>query len=526
MFYSSSYNYEFNDCVSKGACSVSPALSSMQEVMLILLRQIAFYLLKLKEFLVCKDDITKSVISEIALIDAAKDLSELQILKNFSLQYSNLLSLRKEYLQLCREKGEDCNDLKHLIKLSPKTGLSEILKRGDKEYLQKYKKLSTGQKYNAEILTAIMKSVCVNLISLYEYGSDCEYASDNVLEALNIFNSVKVDRNAILKYTDLLSKIDVELLKLLKKAQQKVFGDIDETEVSCSTRIGKAILVSGSNLEDLKNVLEYVKESDIDVYTNGNLLIAHAFPYFKNCKNLKGHFGTGFISTILDFATFPCSILLTKNETQNIEYLYRGRLFTTDVIAPKGVAQIVNNDFSTLINSANQAKGFAKGHERDSVCVGVNSDKLNHFIDKVVLEEYKNLFIVGHSNLTLKQKDYFKKFFEILPEKSGVISFSYNPYMENVLVLNLGNDYPQIYGVLQRVFEKIPVDTPKVAFFLTKCDVNSLSNIINLKNEGAKNIFLSDCSPTVINPSVLNVFNKQYNINAITNPEDDLKLLK
>ena len=35
--------------------------------------------------------------------------------------------------------------------------------------------------------------------------------------------------------------------------------------------------------------------------------------YFKQFKNLKGHFGTGVNSTILDFATFPGAILLTKN---------------------------------------------------------------------------------------------------------------------------------------------------------------------------------------------------------------------
>ena len=65
----------------------------------------------------------------------------------------------------------------------------------------------------------------------------------------------------------------------------------------------------------------------------------------------------------------------------------------------------------------------------------------------------------------------------------------------------------------------------KLAFFLTKCDVNSLSNIINLKNRGAKNIFLSDCPPLVINPAILQAFTKLFEINKITNPKDDLALL-
>ena len=142
MFYNSTNGFEYNDCISKGACSVSPNISSMQEVMFILLRQIAYYLIKLKEFDICKEDVIFDVISEIALIDAAKDLSEAQILDAFSKQYINLVKCRKEYLKICKEKDVQCDDLKNLMKFSPKTSLSSILKRGDKEFIHKYKKFN------------------------------------------------------------------------------------------------------------------------------------------------------------------------------------------------------------------------------------------------------------------------------------------------------------------------------------------------------------------------------------------------
>lgn len=526
MFYNSSNSFEYNDCVSRGACSVSPAVSSMQEVMLILLRQISYYLLKLKEFNTEKKDITYALIAQIAMFDAVKDLSEYQILNIFSSMYENLVELRKDYLKLCKEREEQCHDLKNLLKFSQATTLSVILKKGDKEFLAKYKKLNTNKKYTAEILTAVMKSVCQNIVSLYEFGCECEYASDNVLEGLNIFNSSKIDFDAIKKYTEILSKIDIELLKLLKRSQENSFGKVIKTDVSASTIPNKAILVSGSNLNDLKNILEFTKDTDIDIYTNGNLLIAHAFPYFQNFHNLKGHFGSGTLNSILDFATFPGAILLTKNETQNIEYLYRGRLFTTDDIAPKGVSQIIGNDFSPLVDSAMQAKGFAKGRQKSPINVGFYESQFNDFIDNLIAKNFDYLFIIGHTNLSMQKNDYFKKFFSIMPENTFAISFSYNPNKDNVFTINLCNDYPQIYGVLQKVFEKIPVNSEKLAFLLTKCDVNSFSNIINLKNEGAKNIFLSDCPPTVINPSVLSAFNKIYDIYPITTPEEDLKIFK
>ena len=82
MYYNS--GFEYNDCIAKGACSISPNISSMQEVMYILLRQTAYYLTRLEKLGIRQAEIIKALISEIALIDAAKDLSEAQILDSFS----------------------------------------------------------------------------------------------------------------------------------------------------------------------------------------------------------------------------------------------------------------------------------------------------------------------------------------------------------------------------------------------------------------------------------------------------------
>ncbi len=525
MFYNSFKNNEYNNCTAKGACSISPNISSMQEVMFIILRQIAYYLLKLIEFGIYKNEIIEDLISEISVIDGAKDLSEVQILDSFSKQYLNLVSSRKEYLKICKEKNSNCNDLKNLIKLSPKTSLANILKKGDKEFIQKYKKLNFSQKYYAEILLAIIKSVSVNLSNLYEHNSDYYGIAKEVLIALNLFNLNRVSTEKFKDEMYTLAKCDEKLLNLIGIAQVKYFGELIQTKVSYSTRPNKAILVSGSNLEDLKLVLENAKNEDLDIYTNGNLLIAHAFPYFNNFKNLVGHYGNGTFNTILDFATFPGAILLTKNEAQNVEYLYRGRLFTTDDVAPKGVIKIENKNFAPLIDSAMQAKGFAKGQQRSSVVVGYNEKSFIKEINKIVEKDPERIFIIGHTELTIDVKDYFNKFFSIMPQNTYAISFSYDPKLPNVVTINLANDYALIYRALNKIFKKIPIESDKLAFFLTKCDVNSLSNIINLKNKGAKNIFLSDCSPLVINPAILNAFAKLFDINKITNPKDDLAKL-
>ncbi len=525
MFYNSFNNNEYNDCVLKGACSISPNLSSMQEVMYILLRQIAYYLIKLENSNVTMQDVMKEVITEIAIIDALKDFSETQILALFSKQYSNLVKCRKEYLKVCKETNIQPVDLKNIIKLSSQTNLSSLLKRGDKEFLQKYKKFSFEKKYFAEILLSVIRSVSINLVTLFELGQFPSSSVYDVLKALDLFNRAKLAPEQLKYYANILAKRDVVLLSLINKSQVQNYGELSKNQVSFSTRINKAIMVSGSNLADLKAVLEAVDGKNIDVYTNGNLIIAHAFPYFKNSKNLIGHFGSGTFTTILDFATFPGAILLTKNEAQNIEYLYRGRLFTTDDITPKGVVKILDNNFTPLLDSALQAKGFAKGQNRKSLTIGYDESEFEKYIDKMVSSNPRMIFIVGHSELSMSETEYYKKFFDIMPENTYAISFSYNPNLENVFTINLANDYALIYKALSQIFTKIPINSEKLSFFITKCDVNSLSNIINLKNNGAKNIFLSDCPSLVINPAVLKTFLKVFDVHNITDPEKDISLL-
>ena len=215
---------------------------------------------------------------------------------------------------------------------------------------------------------------------------------------------------------------------------------------------------------------------------------------------------------MLDFATFPGAILLTKNEIQNIEYLYRGRLFSTDNIIPVGISKLKNKDFQPLIESALQAKGFAKGQTRTSKIIGYNIQDLDTKLDKLISNNPKNIYIIGFSDLRADNLNYFKSFFSDFNDNDCAISFSYNPNKNNVLHINLAYDYPMFNYVMEKIFEKIPVNSDNLNIYLAKCDINSISNIIYLKNRGVKNISILPCPPYVINPSVLKVFMKIYDI--------------
>ncbi|MBQ3819057.1 hypothetical protein II810_01280, partial [bacterium] len=430
MFYNSSN--EYNDCTAHGACSIAPDISSMYEIMLILFRQISFYIINLKAIGIDKSDTIYSLIEKIASIDNIKELSQSQILDLLLFLYNDFQNCKNEYKNKCKSLEIKPKSIKNIINITPQTSISTILKLGEKEFLNKYKNKDTEKKYLQEILVSVIRSTAINLLNFKEFSCDCSDTADMAVSGLNLLN-LRISAQNIKLFIDKLALCNIELLSRINRFRQEKFGMPQTVEVSLSTRQNKAIMVSGNNLNDLSNLLEYTKDKDIDIYTNGSLLIAHTYPYFRNFKNLIGHFGNDVINTMLDFATFPGAILLTKNEIQNIEYLYRGRLFSTDNIIPVGISKLKNKDFQPLIESALQAKGFAKGQTRTSKIVGYNIQDLDTNLDKLISNNPKNIYIIGFSDLRADNLNYFKSFFSDFNDNDCAISFSYNPNKNNVL---------------------------------------------------------------------------------------------
>lgn len=528
MFYGySSNNFDYNECNSRGACSVSPNIVSLQTIMLSTLAQISYYISNFKGFDKCDKDKILFIIKQITTLDSLKEYTESQILDTLRLEFDYLNDIYKD----CSCQNKIIKSPKLLFEITPDIKISKLIKDVEQKYIKKYRDENSKSKYINEILIAVLKSISNNILTYYELSELHNESSEQVIIALDLLNKTKVSPRKVKSSIDKLSQLNIELLKLIYDEKLKKFGEISETDTSFSTTKGKAILVSGSDLNELYSLLEYSKDKkEFDIYTNGDLIIAHAFSKFKEFENLKGHFGNQKKSTILDFATFPGPVLLTKNETKNLEYLYRGKLFTTDSMAPKGIVHLDNNDYTELFKSCNESKGFKKGQDRKSVTVGFNMNELitefEGISQDIINKKIENIFVIGLGDYSMQQDEYFSRLFKLIPEKSYVISFSYGKNTDNTRVINIGNDYSIALAVIHELFNKVPLKSNNLIFYLTKCDINTLTSIINLKNHGAKNIFLSECPSMVINPTVMKEFTELFEVKITNNPKNDLESIK
>ena len=521
------YRNDTNECTSRGACSIAPAIAALQELILYYLCHLSYYLLKLEKIGASNAKINNNIINDIASLVSTNEFSEKQMFSILVRDYLLMVNAKETYYAVCATKGVQPRILRDVVGFNENLSVSKAISLGEKLFLSQYNKYSQIQKNNISILQILIKSVSIHLIKLSEFYKLDDGAYHLILESLYILRPGRIFLSRIKQKIEELAKIDDVLQLKIANTMFKEFNEISKVSVSHSTRKGKAILVSGNNFSDLLNILEKTKNSEIDVYTHSNLLISHAFSKFNSYPNLQGHYGDTTENCILDFSTFPGAILLTKNSRNNTEYLYRGRLFSNDYFVPHGVVKIENNDYSPLIKSALGAKGFSKGKQKPATVMGFTLKDVSKMIkdisEKLTSGQISKLFIIGMNPYSTVQKAYFNNLFSELRDDEFAINFSTQIYdSKNVENINVGNFNPLAVFVLEKLFQKIDITGEKIYFFFSNCDVITISNIIFLRGINAKNIYLAQCIPTLINPSVFATFKKEYKINVTSTVRKDL----
>jgi len=253
------------------------------------------------------------------------------------------------------------------------------------------------------------------------------------------------------------------------------------------------------------------------------MILAHTFPKFGEYKNLKGQFGQGMESCLLDFSTFPGPIILTRNSLFNVESLYRGRLFTTDFSYSKGVISVKDDNFSEVLKSVEESKGFKTGKKCKSEKVGFSlkqvMEKINY---KLSDEKYKQVVIIGTGGYSTEEREYFKTFIKHVPQDVLIISMFCCEQKENTVCINASGD---VYGMSRLLEEILNNSSHKAAVFFPYSDRHTLSVIIKSTNYDNADIFIGKWNQTVLNPDIVECLKSVFDVKEVTTPKNDLNNL-
>lgn len=517
----------YDECLSKGICAISPSLSFLHEVIKSYLKELAFYLLKLKELGINNEKIKENLIDVISGLIVNVDYDEDQFSKLNKSLYEDLSLAKNLYFSVCKKNNLKTELLSSKLKNPEIKSLSDAIREGQALISNKNEKFSIEQKKVFELNYIIIKSICIHLVELKELDVDQDEAYEALLQLLNIMNSQEVSMEELNKTIKNIVELDHEILQKLQNTREEKYGEIIPTEVSLSTRANKAILVTGTNLRELELLLKATQDKNIDIYTHGYMIMAHSFPKLKAYPQLIGHFGKGVDNYLTDFAAFPGAIFMTRHSFQRAEKLYRSSIFTTDLVAPKGVTTIKNDNFEPLIRAAISAKGFTKEEKRGIVKIDLQEkqilQKITEVAEKIEKGEIKYFFVIGRPDHTNTQREYFENLLNLLGEDSFVLSFSYTNGAKNVLLVQSEYIFHLIYKALKIIAEKTKISDLKPIIFYTRCDALTIPNMLQAKFMGVNKIYSSDCSPNVVNPSIVQALREAYNIKKCTNPEADLK---
>jgi len=184
-------------------------------------------------------------------------------------------------------------------------------------------------------------------------------------------------------------EVNLKVMGLLDAANTGGYGQPEPTAVRITPVAGKCIVVSGHDLKDLAELLEQTAGTGVNVYTHGEMLPCHGYPGLKRHKHLVGNYGGAWQDQRREFDEFPGAILMTTNCIQKPKDSYKGRIFTTGLVAWPDVRHIPagpdgKKDFTPVIEAAQAAAGFAEDAEAKTITVGFARSAVLGVADKVV----------------------------------------------------------------------------------------------------------------------------------------------
>ena len=522
MIYDQNEDYQYDGCVSRGICSVNPKTSSLQEVLIMYLKVTSYYALKLYENENKDKKLRDIILDTISVLVSNPEFSETDF-KILTERFNKILPYAiSNYEEECKNRGIVPECLKSTLKFNKTTDIVNSIQLGEKEFLKKTK--STSQKIRDlyTILFVLAKSLCINISDLESFGENTDSGYLTVLKLLNSLNAGEKDAEKLKRLIYDITDADNDLMKQLRQVQEKRYGKQRIKEVSYTTTPGKAILVVGSNIRELEEILEAVKDTDISVYTHDEMMLANTFPKFEEYQNLKGQYGQGIENCLLDFATFPGPIILTKHSLYNVEHLYRGRLYTTDSAFSKGVIPVKNKDFGDVIKSAELAKGFKTGRQCETVSLGYNYDV---FIENIKnrLTGFSKIIFIGLGGYTLEQQAYFEKFLKHVPEDILVISLSFCLQKNNVVCLNACFDEYSVIKIVEGVRNITSV--PQILIF-PRCGRHTISQMLYFSGQDNLKIYVGKCTPVILNPNMITTLSSVFGIHGLTSVKKDIEDMK
>ena len=340
----------------------------------------------------------------------------------------------------------------------------------------------------------------------------------------------------------------VKAMALLDEANTSSFGNPVITKVNIGVGNRPGILISGHDLNDLKQLLEQSKDSGVDIYTHSEMLPGHYYPELKKYPHFFGNYGNAWWKQKEEFEKFNGPIVFTTNciVPPSPKASYKDRVFTTNAAGYPGWKNIKvdangNKDFSEVIELAKTCQAPTE-LEKGEIIGGFAHNQVLALADTVI-ENIKSgairkFVVMAGCDGRMASRNYYTEFAEKLPKDTIILTAGCAKYKYNKLNLGDINGIPRVLDAGQcNDSYSLAVIALKLKEVLGLNDVNELPIVYNiawyeqkavivllaLLYLGVKNIHLGPTLPAFLSPNVAKVLVENFGIGTISTVDEDLK---
>ncbi len=352
-------------------------------------------------------------------------------------------------------------------------------------------------------------------------------------ELLAALSDPSIDLNGWVALALKTGEVNLRVMELLDAANTGAYGHPVPTSVPLGHRPNKAIVVSGHDLKDLKELLEQTEGLGIDIYTHGEMLPAHGYPELKKHRHFYGNYGTAWQNQRKEFDAFPGAVLMTTNCIQNPRETYADNIFTTGRVAHPSAKHVENGDFKAVIDRALELPGFTDEFDGGSVMVGFGRNAVMSVaptvIEAVKSGAIRHFFLVGGCDGAKPGRSYYTDFVDQSPSDTVILTLACGkfrffdhqigeiggiPRLLDVGQCNDAYSAIKIAVALAEAFE-VGVNELPLSMILSWYEQKAVAILLTLLHLGITDIRLGPTLPAFITPAVLQVLVDNFAIKPI-----------
>lgn len=338
----------------------------------------------------------------------------------------------------------------------------------------------------------------------------------------------------------------VEVMDRLSNAHTGRFGIPTPVTVAQNQVEGKAILVSGHNLEMMEKLLKATEDKGINVYTHSEMLPAHGYPELRKYPHLKGNVGKAWYDQAELMKRFKGTFVVNTNcivpPKKDADYV--DRVFTYKIVGIEGGTPIVDDNFDALIEKTLQCEDtciddqltLVTGHHYKTILT-----LAPQILDAVRSGKIRQFFVIAGCDAPGKAGNYYREMAENLPEDCVIVTSSCGKFRFNDIdfgeiegtgiprYLDLGqcNDSNGAVEIAKAISDALdtPINDLPIAIVLSWMEQKAVIILLALFSLGIQDIYLGPKPPQFVNEEIFSFLSEHFSLHLTGNAQEDLKQL-